>query len=65
MKLPKLFKRKSLKVPAYIQIEIVDEKRKWYKNGKHRLKQELVIYDANGNQIGYGRINRRFNPKKI
>ena len=62
MKLLKLFKQKPPQVPA-IQIAIVDESRTWYKNGFHKLKQELAIYDAEGNLIGSGRINRRYKPK--
>ena len=57
-----LFKSKE-KSPLLTSIVVVDEKRKWFKNGKHKLVQKLAFLDDEGNEIGKGVINRNFELK--
>ena len=51
-----LFKNKPTQ-PLY-DINVVDEKRKWLKNGKHKLTQTLEFVDSKGIVIGKGKIIR-------
>ena len=58
-----LFKNQEPELPSMMEIKVVNQKRKWFKNGNHKLFQLLEFYDHNGEQIGFGKINRTYKPK--
>ena len=57
-----LFSRKE-PIKTAFSIEVVDEKRIWYKNGNHQLYQKLAFIDENGNKIGEGKIRKKLTLK--
>ena len=67
MKLRKLFKPKpTIPLINGVEIIVIGEKRKWYKNGRHKFSHEIAFM-LNGERIGSGKITRRIelknNPK--
>ena len=59
-----LFKKKQPELQKGIEINVIAEQLRAFKNGNYVLKQELEFTDSQGNVIGFGKINRKYiNPK--
>ena len=59
-----LFKKKQPELQKGIEINVIAEQLRMFKNGNYVLKQELEFTDSQGNVIGFGKINRKYiNPK--
>lgn len=59
-----LFKKKQPELQKGIEINVIAEQLRAFKNGNYVLKQELEFADSQGNVIGFGKINRKYiNPK--